>query len=270
MGLFNRSVTPSQSVKIEIQEGGLTTTWVFAVSGQKEKTIKSQMAQGTALSDIASRLEEESTVERSGVFLSRVQTFDGKNLQHGPYKRCYADGTIKEEGVYDHGVPHGPFATYHANGQLAERGEHHYGDPVGRYERFYSNGTPAVMRNHDEEGKLHGEYKKYHLNGALAWDLSYAQGEPTGTWKWYNENGVLIKQKSHDENGKLHGPMERFFDDGSLKERKTYHHGEIVLSPDDFHCERETKLGYSHQSRAIVANEKGAGKIQFGYEEPGL
>jgi antitoxin component YwqK of YwqJK toxin-antitoxin module len=270
MGLFNRSVTPSQPVKIEIQAGGLSTTWVFAVSGQKERTIKSQMAEGIAPGDIASRLEAESTVEQSGVFLIRSQTFDGKGLQHGPYKRCYPNGTIKEEGAYDHGVPHGSFKTYHKSGRLAESGEHVNGTPVGTYERYYANGLPAVIRNRDEDGKLHGEYKTYNLNGTLAWDLCYAHGEPTGSWKWYNENGGLIKQQSHDENGNIHGTVERFFDDGSLKERKTYHHGEVVLSPDDFHCERETKLGYSHQSKAIVANENGAGKIQFGYEEPGL
>lgn len=270
MGLFKRTVTPSKIIQLETQRDSLSMEWGFIVSGQREQTIKTEIENGTIPGDIAAQLEEESTIPKSGVFLIRARSFDAENLQHGPYKRCYDNGVIKEEGTYEHGVPHGPFTTYHKNGQLAERGQHHYGIPVGTYERFYAHGRPAVLAHYDEEGKKHGAYREYHMNGALAWDLSYEHGKPTGTWKWYNDKGGLIKQQGHDEDGKKHGTVERFFDDGRLKERITFFHDEEVLSPDNFYCERNTKTGYSHQSTVLVAHANGADTIRFGYEEPGL
>src|SRR5689334_2063978 len=86
--------------------------------------------------------------EEGGERFIQVAYHDGK--RHGPYRRFRRDGSLLEEGTYDHGEREGAFVI-HARDRRIE----------GAY----------------RAGKLHGVHRELAVDGSVLDEREYADGE---------------------------------------------------------------------------------------------
>ncbi len=86
--------------------------------------------------------------------------------RQGLWRHYSADGRLRSEGAYDHGVVHGIWTWYRANGALMQRGGFDHDVKQGRWERWDADSRPLDAGDYDQ-GNKSGEWTTYNPDGTV-------------------------------------------------------------------------------------------------------
>ncbi len=124
-----------------------------------------------------------------------VNQRDEQGRRHGLWKKFYANGKLRYEGYFNHGVEVDTFKFYFDNGNLWAI-------------NYYKKKGVAYSQQYGEGKKLAAEGK-------------YINNKKDSTWNFYNENSNLVAKEEY-ENGKKHGKCIVFFRNGEKAEIINY------------------------------------------------
>jgi len=179
---------------------------------------------------------------------------------NGPLQTWWADGRLREDGSYKHGLRHGRVRGFHPDGSLSFAGEFDAGVPVGQIEYHYPGGILAV-RAVVEGGEAHGPRREYFPGGALAIESQFVNGLREGTETRWHENGVKSDEGrylggqpdgrwlSWDTSGRLAG--ERWY---RLEDGRPAGHLESVFAPNG---------RVSVQTRVLIVDGEWRSRVTF-------
>ncbi|MCO5144357.1 MAG: toxin-antitoxin system YwqK family antitoxin [Oligoflexia bacterium] len=89
--------------------------------------------------------------------------------RHGIWRDYYEDGKVKEEYVYNEGIPMGTWKSFYPDGKMKTRG--------------------AFV-----DGKESGLWEEWHHNGQLSFQGQYENGLAQGVATTWNDKGDIIEE----------------------------------------------------------------------------
>ncbi|HLC84146.1 MAG TPA: hypothetical protein VJI69_09965 [Bacteroidia bacterium] len=144
------------------------------------------------------------------------------NIEEGPYKIWYQNGSIRSTGQYKNGELTGicteydtlgrrhreivfiddsikQMITYHKNGVIAEVNTSNIKTRIliGKFVFFYNTGMPQIVAD-----SWNGTWTEYHRNGRKKLEYDFTTPSTNENKKFWDENGKLIKEEFW-ENKKL-------------------------------------------------------------------
>lgn len=140
---------------------------------------------------------------------------------------------------FAHGRPDGPYRAFYANGHLKEEGLFKYGLREGDWTSWSANGEIRSHRTY-AEGRLNGTQRVYHANGTLWLEYGMRDGDYEGPHStWYDDGTVKASgamtdgfvSGEWDYNIRLNGTLKKFLDEHAESyelPREAWHDG--VLS----------------------------------------
>lgn len=157
---------------------------------------------------------------KSGFITERelINRYDNNGRKHGAWKYFYADGTIKREGTYKHGLENGYFKEYDIAGNLVTTAKFADGtklEDVAELVKldvrkdYYPDGKIKIAATYNKEGKLEGVRREYSEDGNI--EKSYIF-----------RNGIMIAEGIVTEKGERDGFWKEYFDDGRLRAEGKY------------------------------------------------
>lgn len=147
--------------------------------------------------------------------------------KEGIWIKYHDDGvTPKLKGEYENNRPKGAYTKFWANGKVKEVGvfeKNMYHDSLVR---FHENGVKEYEANFNSLGKEQGKVKYYYPNGQLEFEYTSNNGTPTGTAKRFWPNGDVKEIITYDGSGNVVStqlkdpvnPMEKVTDPGQSTE----------------------------------------------------
>ncbi len=154
------------------------------------------------------------------------QTYNTSNfvhgVAHGPYKKYYPSGNVREEGTFNMGLNVGEFKQFYRNGNVSEQANYVLSSDVPSYDTtFYKMKMPYEYHfNLVEEdfGNMHYDY--------ISWlDQPGWSIEPTELKRRYNEFKTYGKEatlrvanvKKNDKRALRSGTYLAFYENGKLR-----------------------------------------------------
>lgn len=123
--------------------------------------------------------------------------------KEGIWVKYHNDGiTPKLKGTYVNNRPMGAFTTYWANGKIKEKGVFEKGMYHDTLSRYYENGQLKYQAFHNTTGKEDGKVTYFYANGQPEYVYYSSNGVLTGKAVEYYENGDIKKVTYYDESGK--------------------------------------------------------------------
>jgi antitoxin component YwqK of YwqJK toxin-antitoxin module len=234
----------------ELQEGA---TEVAKVDVKREidpitgKVIFKGAFQNGKATGVHREYNTEGEVIAAAVYDQGVKLFEGiiddEGRKQGPWKRFYADGSIKATGSYKNNLKEGKWRYFFLEGKLEQQGNYVGGKPNGFWEWFFKDG----QLHREEEysfGLEEGISTEYNDTGAVIATGTYIDGMKEGAWVYtindHKEEGVYFEglrngvwshyylengQKSFEgtfENGQKTGIHIHYYFDGQVKRRGYY------------------------------------------------
>jgi antitoxin component YwqK of YwqJK toxin-antitoxin module len=134
-------------------------------------------------------------------------------MKDGSWKEFYANGTIKNIGVYDKGKRIGEWKFYHPNGQLEQIGSYNKeGKEDGTWTWYYAIGS--LLREESYiNGKLDGQSIEYDESGIIIAEGEYIEDYREG--KWMFNYGDQLSEEEY-LNGMLNGQVINYYKDGVM------------------------------------------------------
>lgn len=137
---------------------------------------------------------------------------DGK-IEEGPYVddrkegtwiKYHNDGaTPKLKGEYKNNRPSGGYTKFYADGTIREVGVFERNKYEGTLKRYHPNGQLEYESNYNEEGKEEGTVKYYYANGQAEFVYDSRDGVPSGKATRYYENGDVKEIITYGANGQV-------------------------------------------------------------------
>jgi antitoxin component YwqK of YwqJK toxin-antitoxin module/Tfp pilus assembly protein PilF len=158
------------------------------------------------------------------------------------YKRFFADGILKEEGLIINGKRNGLWKSYNPIGSLLEEREYLNNMSHGKVRSYYSNGQ-IQMTYECDSNYIEGVFVEYSKQGNILRIGGFKKGEWHGIWKSYFENGVVMK--------------ESFYDDGIQQGKLKYYDAKANLVSEEYFDEE------GHSIRIVYYNHKGEVSVDF-------
>ena len=172
----------------------------------------------------------------------------GKVVKHGGYRKWHKNGTLKESGNFDMGLPHGVFVNRGGNGIVVEERQFKDGQAHGLRVKYDKSGTRRTLVSYFEGAKhgkyikwtkdgvqrergvfyldqKHGEWYSFHRNGQIKKLTTYFQGKKRGPTEKYSKDGVLVAVGEFHDNVQVNR-WATFFNDGTPKSEGTYRDGQ--------------------------------------------
>ncbi len=107
---------------------------------------------------------------QDSIGLSTTAADEGIDIQNGPVKLLYPNGTIRVEGQMKDGKRHGIWTSY------------------------YKDGTKWSVNNY-VLGELNGVSLSYYPNESVRFVGEYTHGKRSGTWKFYSNTGQITEKQ---------------------------------------------------------------------------
>ena len=136
----------------------------------------------------------------------------GNDVSHGISLVFYADGKLKSNATFWHGVLHGENERRFSNGQIAGRGSYSHGKKIGIWRTWYVDGHLRDILRY-KHGKLHGKCIYY-------WHPKFPADSRVFTNGIETTKGIIrrIKYRSC------------YYENKKLKQQESYylHHGKEI------------------------------------------
>ena len=178
----------------------------------------------------------------------KINQTDAQGRKHGIWKKTYANGQLRYEGRFNHGVEVDTFKFYFEDGNLKAVNYFRGGGEVyswqyggesqlaaeGKYQgtkrdsvwTFYDiEGNVLSRESYDQDAK-DGVSVTYFDNGKKAETLHWQDGQRQGEWRQNYESGKP-KAKGQYADGKLHGEVTYFYTNGKPHIKGQYHKGKM-------------------------------------------
>jgi antitoxin component YwqK of YwqJK toxin-antitoxin module len=157
---------------------------------------------------------------KSGFITERelINRFDNNGKKHGPWKYFYADGNVRQEGTYNHGLENGYFKDYDEAGNLVSTAKFSDGvklEDVAELVKldmrkdYYPDGKVKIAATYNKSGQLEGVRREYLPDGTV--EKSYIF-----------RNGIMIGEGIVTEKGERDGFWKEYYDDGKLRAEGKY------------------------------------------------
>lgn len=159
---------------------------------------------------------------KGGFILERelINRFDNDGKKHGIWKYFYANGSIRIEGIYKHGMENGYFKEYDPEGNLLTTTK--YADGVKMEDvaelmkldlrkDYYPDGRIKIAATYNKAGLPEGVRREYAPDGSI--ERSYIF-----------RNGILIGEGIVTEKGERDGFWKEYYNDGRLRAEGKYDH----------------------------------------------
>jgi antitoxin component YwqK of YwqJK toxin-antitoxin module len=98
-------------------------------------------------------------------------------LKHGAWTVWHANGTVKIQGSYDHGLPVGKFTWWYENGQKQAEGSYESGLQTGTWVTWHPNGMKESVGDYTD-GEIVGDWMRWEANGRLVEMQEYGNEAP--------------------------------------------------------------------------------------------
>ncbi len=174
----------------------------------------------------------------------RINRYDADHRPHGKWKWFYGDGTLKQEGNFNHGLKNGYFKEYDKKGNLLSVSKYVNGEKEQQVEELtkldvktdywpngkpkivasYKNGVPeGVRREYNKKGEVEKSYIFYH-GKIIAEGVFTDAGEHEGLWKEYYDDHSLKSEGKYIRDKKT-GTWKYYYPNGQLQETGDYENG---------------------------------------------
>lgn len=208
-----------ESFKNDIKNG-LTRYYYLDGKYKKEVNFREGLEDGSAREfDKDGRIITLITYKK-GFITERelINRFDNNGKKHGPWKYFYPDGTIRQEGTYNHGLENGYFKEYDKDGNLISTAKYADGvklEDVAELVKldvrkdYYPDGKVKIAASYNKTGQLEGVRREYSPDGSV--EKSYIF-----------RNGIMIGEGVVTEKGERDGSWKEYYDDGKLRAQGKY------------------------------------------------
>lgn len=172
---------------------------------------------------------------------------DAQGRRHGLWLKYHANGKLRYQGKFEHGIPVDSFKYYFEDGGLRTinifkgksgnckslqygegqvlAAEGHYQNKKKQGEWQYFNREAQVIATENyQNGKREGPSKKFHSNGKLAESFVYREDKKEGPWLQYYESGAKMAEGNY-VNDKLEGKVTYYYSSGKPRIKGEYKNG---------------------------------------------
>ena len=173
----------------------------------------------------------------------------GRQLDHGPDLRWYANGVLALRRTWQMGSLQGRAEAWHVGGLMESSGEYQADLRQGIWKTWYETGAPKSVQQYAQgvldglsqewypdggrksrtlwlSGKEHGAYQVWYRDGGLSKDGTMLGGRADGPWREWAESGAP-KVLGSWRAGVEHGSWLRLQEDG-LVALELYDRGQLV------------------------------------------
>lgn len=209
------------------------------------------------------------------VTLSAQNKHDENGKKHGKWKVTDADGYLKYEGQFEHGVPVGEFTHYYPYKKVKTVAVYKDSASVVYVKEYFKNGKLQAEGKYLDKQR-DSTWMYYNKYGVRVKREYYNKGVADSIWIVYYGNNGAVSEEVYYEDGIKNGAWIQYFHDGTIKLKAHYvddkMHGEIVVN---YPSGKPFKQGqYNEGFRDgiwIIRNEEGkvVKKVRYsnGYEE---
>jgi antitoxin component YwqK of YwqJK toxin-antitoxin module len=124
--------------------------------------------------------------------------------KEGTWIKYHTDGaTPKLKGEFKNNRPSGKYTKFYANGKVREQGVFERNLYQDSLKRFHENGKVEYEAKFNSTGKEEGKVKYYYPNGQVEFEYESNNGKPTGKAVRYYENGDVKEIIFYDADGSV-------------------------------------------------------------------
>lgn len=175
------------------------------------------------------RFFETGNPSESGKYyeLLEIDSLKFVNIEDGPKRVYYPNGTLERTELYKLGKKEGEFIRYYADGKVMNRQSFANGELAGLMETFDDKGNPT-QRVHYKlvevdgvlKGVKNGEEKAW-KNNVMTMQTQFVDGLENGKRISYFPDGK-VSVINHFVSGKLNGQTIEYYPNGKIKSERTY------------------------------------------------
>jgi uncharacterized protein len=145
----------------------------------------------------------------------------GRDVDHGPDRRWYANRQLQLSRTWIHGRQNGPFVEYHENGFEKTRGAFADDDKDGEWLAWHDDGGRPKLAETWKRGQLDGARREWFKSGVQRALSHWKDGVQVGVYRVWMAGGAPSVEGSFAA-GRRDGEWSEWMEDGTLESKGRY------------------------------------------------